>query len=377
MTQHTPTIGTGQSGIDYRTQDNDGKKALLNHHKGAAAPTYAEAGIIWLDDAATPWVLKVHDGADWIKLGDINASDNSFSAYHGTALPRLINHAADTGAADAYAVAPAPVITAYATGQVVTLKPVNANTGAATINVNSLGVKNIKLLDGSNPAAGALSTTGVYTLVFDGTHFVLLNPSLGSAAYMNAGTSSNNLVQLDGTAKLPAVDGSQLTNLPAGAPAGGVMPYAGATEPSGWLFCYGQAIGRTTYAALFTAIGTVHGVGDGSTTFNVPDIRGRVVAGKDNMGGTSANRLTNQSGGLDGDALGAAGGAETHTLTTAQMPAHTHTVSLSGSGSTTPREAGLGRPDDLAATQTSSSTGGGSAHNNVQPTIILNYIIKT
>ncbi|HWP27634.1 MAG TPA: phage tail protein [Xanthobacteraceae bacterium] len=90
-------------------------------------------------------------------------------------------------------------------------------------------------------------------------------------------------------------------------PPGVVMPYAGTSEPSGWLFCYGQAVSRTTYAALFSAIGTTYGAGDGSTTFNLPDLRGRTVAGKDNMGGTSADRLTNQSGGLDGDVLGASG----------------------------------------------------------------------
>ncbi len=211
---------------------------------------------------------------------------------------------------------------------------------------------------------------------------------LGSAAALDAGTGSGNLVQLDGSARLPAVDGSQLTNLPiaAGIPAGALMPYAGTAVPTGWLLCFGQAISRTAYAALFAAIGTTHGAGDGSTTFNLPDLRGRVVAGQDNMGGTSANRLTNQAGGLNGDVLGATGGAETHTLTATEMPAHRHhdgyangSSSLNGLyGSTI-----AGSASDMSfngsgsAHPNTSTTGGSGAHNNVQPTIVLNYMIKT
>jgi len=92
------------------------------------------------------------------------------------------------------------------------------------------------------------------------------------------------------------------------APPGVVLPYAGASAPTGWLLCYGQAVSRTTYADLFTAISTTYGAGDGSTTFNVPDLRGRVPAGKDNMGGTAANRLTAGGSGVTGTTLGAAGG---------------------------------------------------------------------
>ncbi len=177
MTQTTSQIGADQSGLAYRNADNAGKQAILNHHKGNPAPGYAEAGMIWLDDTTTPWLLKFYDGADWIVLGEVNAATNTFNPYHGAAADRVLNHAADTGAANAYAVAPSPAITAYATGQIVTLKPANANTGAATINVNSLGTKNIKLLDGTNPAANALLTAGSYALMYDGANFVVLNPS--------------------------------------------------------------------------------------------------------------------------------------------------------------------------------------------------------
>jgi microcystin-dependent protein len=156
---------------------------------------------------------------------------------------------------------------------------------------------------------------------------------------------------------------------------GTVIDTARSTAPDGWLLCYGQAVSRTTYSALFEAIGTIYGVGDGATTFNLPDLRGRVVAGKDNMGGTAANRLTNQPGGINGAGLGAVGGSETHTLTIAQMPAHTHTYARSGYTSLV--QGGENTGTNSTSTQNTGSSGSDQAHNNVQPTIILNKIIFT
>ena len=103
-------------------------------------------------------------------------------------------------------------------------------------------------------------------------------------------------------------------------PAGSIMDFAGTTAPAGWLLCYGQTVSRATYAALFAAIGTTYGTADGSS-FNLPDLRGRITAGKDDMGGSSAARLNT----IASTTLGTAGGAQTHTLTTAQLASHAHT----------------------------------------------------
>ncbi len=174
-------------------------------------------------------------------------------------------------------------------------------------------------------------------------------------------------------------------------PTGAVVPFGGSSAPTGFLLCYGQAISRTTYATLFGIISTTYGTGDGSTTFNLPDLRGRVVAGQDDMGGVSADRLTGQTGGVDGDTLGGSGGAETHTLTEAELASHSHAAAMQQafqeSSGITRTALGTTADDRDGVYRTSVSDGGGnlliantgsdSAHNNVQPTFILNYIIKT
>ena len=200
---------------------------------------------------------------------------------------------------------------------------------------------------------------------------------------LDGGTSVGSSITIADTDGVVVNDGGTMKSVPASdfkeyiMPTGALMPYAGTSAPTGFLLCYGQAISRSTYADLFSAISTTYGTGDGSSTFNLPDLRGRVVAGQDDMGGSSADRLTDQTGGLNGDTLGDTGGSETHTLSTAQLPAHTHTVAAQQQvGGDSTNRGGSGQLG-AAATITTSSTGRGSAHNNVQPTIILNYIIRT
>jgi microcystin-dependent protein len=193
-------------------------------------------------------------------------------------------------------------------------------------------------------------------------------------------------------------------------PAGIVSAFAGPTAPEGWLLCFGQEIAIASFPDLYAVLGTVYGSltngsgGAGSTHFRVPDMRGRAVAGEDDMGGTAANRLTTAGSGINGIALGATGGSQTHTLTSAQMPSHTHTQDAHGHVISSNSFAGdlqivvgprggdgafyslndSGSDANVAAaviyarntTATNQNTGGGGAHTNTQPTIILNYIIK-
>lgn len=269
MSQYTPIIGSGNSGVEYRTKDNDGKQALLNHHKGSSAPSYAEAGCLWLDDASTPWELKLYDGTDWIVLSKVNSSENTAN---------VINYATD----------------------------ITGKTSA-----------DIAVLD-----------------------------SLLFSDVSDSGNLKKATVQ-------------ELLNLASGAPVGSIIDYAGTSVPTGYLNCDGSAISRTTYVNLFTAIGTAWGTGDGSTTFNLPNLSRRTTIGS---GGTATSTISNT--------VGSTGGSETHTLTTPEIPAHTHTYDKIGTGGSL-NGGGYG-----GAASVTGSTGGGGAHNNMQPSAVVMKIIK-
>lgn len=168
-------------------------------------------------------------------------------------------------------------------------------------------------------------------------------------------------------------------------PSGLVQQTAATAAPSGWLLCDGSAINRSAYAALFTAIGTTYGAGDGSLTFNIPDARGRVAAGKDNMGGTAASRLTATSyqfgnNGMDGTVLGGTGGQQghTHLQTIGADPNTTYQeVDGAGSGHTTVVTTDRVTFGNSGRTTAGSRQDGTYDASTLQPTIILNYIIKT
>jgi len=162
---------------------------------------------------------------------------------------------------------------------------------------------------------------------------------------------------------------------------GAIQAYAG-TAGTGWLVCDGSAVSRTTYANLFAAIGTNFGAGDGSTTFNLPDLRGRAVIGV----GTGT--------GLTSRSLGQTLGNETHTLTVTEMPAHNHTITDPGHthssvvsiANPTPNRAVVssgGAQTVNMNTSTGSSTtgitinntGGGAAFGIMDPSLVLNFYI--
>ncbi len=214
----------------------------------------------------------------------------------------------------------------------------------------------------------------------------LATDSVSTAKIIDSNVTTAKIADLNVTyAKLAAAAIERLN------PTGSMIAFAGASAPTGWLLCDGSAISRSTYATLYGIIGTVYGTGDGSTTFNIPDLRGRVIAGQDDMGGSSANRLTGLTDGLNGDTLGATGGLETQTLTTAMIPAHTHEIDLTnnlaqyvgfvGNGAServyTPDQMFEGEVHLRNQVFNTGSTGGAGAHNNVQPTLIANWILKT
>jgi microcystin-dependent protein len=194
-------------------------------------------------------------------------------------------------------------------------------------------------------------------------------------------------------------------NNPYNVPIGSCIDFFGATAPnSSFVLAYGQAISRTAYSTVFAIFGTNYGTGDGSTTFNIPDLRGRIVAGKDDMGGSAASRLTSSYFGTSAASVGATGGAESLALSLAQLP--TGITSVNGtqgisvtSGATNvtqnavyisyPNAGGGGTivlnsgPTNSPLTSTgsnsisvTSSNTSGNAHRTVQPTMIANKLIR-
>ena len=193
-------------------------------------------------------------------------------------------------------------------------------------------------------------------------------------------------------------------------PTGSLMPYAGSTAPTGWLLCDGSPVSQTTYDDLYAVISTTYNTGgEGAGNFRLPNLKGKTIVGRD-------------SADSDFDTLAETRGTKTETLTSAQIPAHSHTVSSEGShshsaststnGSHThsigyidtgagggavssylrtntsfTTSSGVGAAGDHshsvtvnpagAHTHTVGSTGGDGSHNNIQPSIVLNYIIKT
>jgi microcystin-dependent protein len=200
---------------------------------------------------------------------------------------------------------------AHLNNMVVAFSPHVTNTGTAcTLNVDGLGAKPLRISPGIETPAGT---------IVQGTPYVALYNSANNEFY---------LVGLSGAPYL--------------IPLGATLDYWLPTAPSSaYVFPFGQAISRTTYATLFAGMGTTFGAGNGTTTFNIPDLRGRVVASPDNMGGgVDPNRLTSSpSMALVRNSLGGGGGQGGHQLTADEIPTITSAgggVACSGSISATP-----------------------------------------
>jgi microcystin-dependent protein len=270
-------------------------------------------------------------------------------------------------------------------GDQVAFTPHLTNAAGATLNVDGLGAKAL--------LAGGVAVTAGQLIA--GTPYL--------AQYNNASNSWRMC---------------NVYGLPASAlPIGAITHYSGATAPnSNYAICNGQAISRTTFATLFALVGTTYGVGNGSTTFNIPDLRGRVIAGLDaneptstfgagltnRINSTAAGGLNTDTGNIKGDALASAAGSQFHTQITTEVGTHGHgdTISFSDTGHTHPNPAagsfvisgaalpriGTGLGADATATGSGtanlSKTGSVTNFTNsaamawLQPTIIMPYIIR-
>ncbi len=258
---------------------------------------------------------------------------------------------------------------AHMSGQIIAFTPHTTNGATVTLNVDGLGAKPLRSAPSVELLAGTLIQGTPYTALYNNS----------DAAWYLQGFYGN----------------------PYSIPLGGLLPYTGATAPnSSFVLPYGQAISRTTYSAYFSLVSTGFGVGDGLTTFNVPDLRGRVPAGVDTMGGPAASRLTVAT--MSGTGIGSVSSAtETKALATANLPAYTptgtitngtitfpsgtNTSTANGSGgamTTGPSQASLNLTSLLGVSQagstfTGTAQGGTStAFAIVQPTITLNYILR-
>lgn len=184
-------------------------------------------------------------------------------------------------------------------------------------------------------------------------------------------------------------DGANLTDVQ-GVNTGIIVPWSIASVPSGFLNCDGAAVSRTTYAALFAVIGTNYGVGDGSTTFNVPDLTDRAAVGKSptkaqfSTGGANAVTSTGNIGGSSGNT----------TLTTPVIASHTHPITYNSNALGAPNVSEGGSPASQGYRYPGGfgigNAGGGGAHSHpvtgtfvggsdsvLQPYLTIKYIIKT
>lgn len=269
------------------------------------------------------------------------------------------------GSGTAYTVVTSQIFAANSAGNTIQFTPGVTNTGAVTLAVDGLTALPLRFLSGTDLPAGVLISGSLYQATLRAGEWLLHASPLAQPFLI---------------------------------PIGGIIDYAGTTAPNAnFILPQGQAINRITYAALFSLFGTTYGTGDGSTTFNVPDLVGRVAAMLD----AGSARLSSTYFGGNPANLGAVGGGESKTLVTGNLPAYTpagsvavtSTVSTIGlfngglggfnsPGAGAAITAGIGTSASATSvssngTLTGTAQGGISTpFRTVQPTIILNKILR-
>ena len=288
-----------------------------------------------------------------------------------------LNYGTATGT-DTIAVTLSPGFTAYEAGQWFSFEVAATNTGAVTVNVNTIGAGALVWPDGTALSAGDLPAGAVVGIEAKNDTPVF---HLQTVATRPVPSTSPFFVQT-----------------------GSISAYIGATAPTGWLLLSGRTIGNassggtaranadtaTLYAMLWDnfsdaicPVSTGRGasaVADfaANKTITLIDARGRVIAGADAMGGTAASRLgSGPTGGITGAATpGASGGEQSHAQTLTEVAAHTHTTPAQIPAGSDIGGGGAYLSAGLVNNGASGSAGSGTAANILQPTIVLNYIIK-
>lgn len=261
---------------------------------------------------------------------------------------------------------------AHLNGQMIAFTPHVTNAGVCTLDLDNLGARPLRSAPNAELPGGTIIQGTPYIAVYN---------------------------QADGVFYLHGFYGTPY-NIPIGA---GIEYWSSMLPNSSFAFAYGQAISRTTYATLFSLFGTSYGAGDGATTFNIPDVRGRVRPAADLMGPSAAGRLTSTYYGGNPQQIGAVGGSDNHLLTVNEMPSHNHPNGIVDNGhSHSSSHSGLSvvyqgansigitgssaLQTALAPFGISSSTsnigisngfaGGNQPHSVVQPSITCSYVIR-
>lgn len=238
------------------------------------------------------------------------------------------------------------------------------------------------LLAVSNSAPATCDTGDIYFNITDN----LIYTATATNTWSSTGVApTENTIYIEFTSQTAyAYDGTTLVSVGGGSSAGGgetlkigtILPFSGGTLPTGYLFCDGSAISRTEYAGLFNVIGTSFGAGDGSTTFNLPNLKGKVPVGLD-------------SSDSDFDAIGETGGEKTHTLTQSELPNYNlKGLKWASSGGAITLDSGSHTPgynlnygyngvnEEQIDSIIINSGGSNTPHNILQPYVVVNYIIK-